>query len=188
MSMKFPRLVSALLTMALACWLQVIENPTASAQDSAREVLGHYEGNWNSSFTIEPQNEGESAKSFSGTVNAKWVLGNQFLEQNGRYRLDENSPPLEIKTLMRYDPATQRYLYDYFTSGGTVRQSIGEWDASTKTMTSVMKEDENGIVVTLRADFSTENTERWTIESKNAAGETVLKMIGTNTRINKPAH
>ena len=105
-------------------------------------VLKHYEGRWDCRFSIEPISDGDQRTSFTGVVEGKWVVGDKFMEQTGRYQLDQGSPPLVIKTLMSFDEKQSRYQYDYFNSSGEIHRSIGHWDAKTKTMTST-RTDEN---------------------------------------------
>ncbi len=149
-------------------------------QDAELDVLKHYEGTWDCVFKIEPTAEGDSPKRFSGVVEGKWVVGNKFLEQTGRYKLDENSPPLVIRTMMTYDKAKSRYQYDYFTSSGEVKRSFGKWDHKTKSMTSTMEDD--GKITTIVAEFATTDVEHWSIVTKDRDGKLTTKLIGTNTR------
>ncbi len=174
----FVVLVLFLLTTSIA----VAANPT----DKELRVLKHYEGTWSCEFTILSQESDTKSdkkpQKYTGVVQGKWVLGNRFLEQTGRYQLDANSEPFAIKTMMTYDRQNKRYQFDYFNSSGAVHRSYGKWNEKTKTMTSTMKDDKNGNTVTITADFSKSNVERWTIETKNKDGKIVGRIVGTNTR------
>ena len=173
------------LGFAILFCLSGIATPICStnSQDSERHALKNYEGVWDCKFTIQPQSEGDDPKSFTGVVEGKWVVGEKFLEQTGSYRLDESSEPLVIKTMMSFDVENKRYRYDYFMSSGEVQRSFGKWDADAKTMTSTMTDD--GKVTSIVADFSRENVESWTIETRNEDGKTITKVVGTNTRRTK---
>ncbi len=145
-------------------------------------ALQHYVGVWDSQFTIASEEKDNASKSFTGDVEGKWVVGGQFLEQTGQYRLSESASPLIIRTMMSFDKQQQRYQYDYFNSSGGIQRSLGKWDAVAKTMTSRMTDEKDGNITTIVADFSTDGVEHWTIETRNREGKTVLKIVGTNTR------
>ena len=151
-------------------------------QDSDLEVLQHYEGMWDCEFSIESQTNKDDIKKFTGVVEGKWILGDKFLDQTGKYTLDDSSPALIIKTMMSFDKKHQRYQYDYFFSSGEVQRSFGQWDNVAKTMTSKMVPDKNGNTTTIVADFSQPDIESWTIETRNRDGELTTRMVGKNTR------
>ena len=144
-------------------------------------VLKHYEGTWDCVFKIESTTDADPPKQFTGVVEGKWVVGDRFLEQTGRYQLSEDSSPLVIRTMMSFDQKQSRYQYDYFTSSGEVHRSYGKWDKSAKTMTSTIT-DSDGKVTTIVANFSNPDVEKWTIETKDRDGQSTIKLIGTNKR------
>ena len=150
-------------------------------QDSELSILEHYEGIWDCDFTIEPTSEGGSPQRFTGVVEGKWVVGDKFLEQTGRYQLSKDSSPLVIKTLMTFDKSKSRYQYDYFNSSGEVHRSYGKWNSGSKSMTSTL-EDENGTVSTIVAEFGSPGVEHWSIEIEDRDGKVTAKLIGTNTK------
>jgi len=170
----------------LFCFCQTVTAAESNRlSDSELQVLRHYEGVWDCNFAIEPQEAEGEAKSFTGVVEGKWVVGDQFLEQTGSYRLNETSAPFVIRTMMSFDKKQNRYHYEYFMSSGETQSSFGKWNAESKKMTSTMTNDENGNVTTIVADFGTQDVERWTIETRNRDGKLIGKILGTNTRRKK---
>ncbi len=145
------------------------------------EALCHYEGTWDSEFTVVSHDQGSINEKFTGKVEAKWVVGGRFLEQTGTYILDSASPPLVIKTLMTFDVNDQEYKYHFFDSSGEHQESTGKWDPEKKTMTSIMKESDGSVMTTV-ADFSQPGVENWTIEIKNAKQNSITNVTGKNTR------
>jgi len=167
----------------LICFGQaMMVTESAYGQEIGLKALKSYEGVWDSEFSIVPQDGSTPSKKFTGVVIGKWVLGDQFLDQTGTYQLAESSPPLIIKTMMSFDKKQQRFQYDYFESSGGIHRSYGEWDPEAKKMTSKMTDAESGNVSTFVADFSKPGVEQWVIETKNSEGETLTKIVGTNTR------
>lgn len=167
----------------LICFGPALTLPSSTKpQDTDLEVLQHYKGTWDCEFAIESQTDKDDVKKFTGVVEGKWVVGNKFLEQTGKYSLEESSPPVIIKTMMAFDKKQNRYQYDYFISTGEVQRSFGQWDDEAKTMTSKMTDENSGSVTTFVADFSQADIERWTIETRDRDGKLTTKMAGTNTR------
>lgn len=153
-----------------------------SAQEGQLKVLRNYEGRWDCEFTIHSQSEREEAKQCSGDVEGRFILGNNFMQQTGRYQLGDNASPFVIRTIMSVDHENDRFQFDYYNSSGEINRSFGRWDPRLRTMTSTMEDDDDGNVTTIVADFSTKDTERWTIETKNRKGKTTLRITGTNKR------
>ncbi len=174
-------MIAATLHLVLFVCLSSLAMPS-HAQDTKLQVLDHYQGIWDCQFTLSPQQESDEAKTFTGFVEGKWVVGNKFLEQTGSYRLSESSSPIVIRTMMSFDEKQQRYQYDYFNSTGDIQRSFGTWDEEAKTMTSTMTDKNSGNVTTIRADFSTADSEHWTIETKDTNGKLIMKIVGTNTK------
>jgi hypothetical protein len=162
-------------------FVMLIARPVWS-QDTQLQALNCYEGVWNSDFSIVPTDGSPATQTFSGVVTGKWVVGDKFLEQTGKYDLAESSPPLVIKTMMSFDQKRDRYQYDYYTSSGDIRRSYGQWDPDAKKMTSKMTDPVSGNVSTIVADFSKPEVESWVIETKNSAGAVLTKIVGTNKR------
>lgn len=169
------------LIVLLFCCQPMARSESTPNQDPELSILKHYEGTWDCVFAIEPTSEGDAPKHFTGVVEGKWVVGDKFLEQTGRYQLNENSPPLVIKTMMTFDKKKSRYQYDYFTSGGEVHRSFGKWNPETKSMTSTM-EDDDGKVTTIVAEFATPGVEHWSIETRDRDKKLTTRLTGTNTR------
>ena len=155
------------------------EDPVADVPEL--KALDHYAGTWDVEMTIVPRDPNQQGKTFRGQVEAKWVVGGRFLEQTGTYRLSETGQPLVIKTLMTYDTAEKQYHYWLFLSSGGVRESRGQWNEQTKTMTSTMK-SADGDVTTTTADFSTAGEENWTIETRHVDNSIAFRITGKNTR------
>ncbi len=165
--------------IALSCLLTLPTDVT-SRDDDKLKPLNHYVGQWDSQFTIESSEGTSDGTKFKGSVTGKWVVGDQFLEQTGEYKIGNET--LVIKTLMTFDTKSQKYRYWYFISSGQTRESMGVWDANAQTMTSTMQEPDNQNIVTIIANFTKQGFESWTIETKSKDGKLVSRIRGTNTR------
>ena len=135
------------------------------------QVLQHYAGTWD----VVMDNAASKNES-----NAKWILGGRFLEQAGVMQLPDG-PDIWVTTLFTFDTQTQKYRSWTFVSNGSTNQAEMTWNATAKTMTSVIKPDENGVSGTVTADFSTAGKERWRFVYRDRDGQQVGEMSGVNT-------
>ena len=165
-----------------SCLARTVSSATIPQEDDGVRVLQNYQGLWDNEFTIESQSADEKTSGCTGIVEGKWVVDDQFMEQTGNYRIGDSASPIIIKTMMSFDKKMKRYQYDYYLSSGEIQKSFGSWDKESKSMTSTMADNGDGKITTIKADFSSENIERWTIETVDRDGKTALKIVGTNTR------
>ena len=152
------------------------------AQENSLQPLEYYVGKWKCDFTIEATAGDNPPVVFAGHVDAQWILNDQFLEQTGSYTPSSGSQPMVIKTLLGWDKQTRQFRFDYFTSGGEVYRSYGNWDAARKTMTSTMTPNDAGETTIIVADFSVPDVESWTIQTRNRNGQVTARIAGRNQR------
>ena len=86
---------------------------------------------------------------------------------------------------MSFNNGDNQYRYDYFDSAGGIHHSLGNWNASTKTMTSILKDETTGNTTTIVADFSQPDIEQWRIETRDKNNKKTLLVTGKNTRPTK---
>ena len=172
----------AITSLVLGCLPSVVlgfQNP----DEPMLSVLSQYEGVWDSEFSYINQDGMGADEKFTGVVEGKWIVDGRFLDQTGKYQVDEASGLFIIKTVMSYHEKDQNFRFVYFMSSGDIQHSVGNWDPDKKTMTSRMKNDEDDDgSTTIVADFSTENVEQWSIESRDGNGKITGRIAGTNKR------
>ena len=159
----------------------------ACAQGSGPDIkpeldpLKNYLGTWDSEFQILNDQTNQTPRTYKGTATGKWIVGGAFMEQSGINILNENSKPMEFKTLMAFNKETKNFDYYYFYSSGEVIKGVASWNEEKKTMTTVRRE-KNGQSVTITADFSKPNHESWTIVIKGSDGQVRMKIVGKNRK------
>lgn len=139
------------------------------------EVLSNYSGTWDVAISTKdsPFTKGEAT--------ATWILDGRFLQQTGSVTSADGATILKITTLMTYDQEANAYRMWSFLSNGASAESSGTWDATTRTMTSVRRENDS--TTTTTAKFTNDGHEEWkivTTSQKN--GEVLSELSGTNTR------
>jgi hypothetical protein len=116
-----------------------------------------------------------------GTTTAEWVLNGRFLRQTWTLKLEDGSPATEGTTFMTYDPRKRVYRSWMFNSTGSASESEGTWDEKSRTMTSTMRNAEEGTTTTVKATFAAEGTETWSFTTRDRDGKVVRELAGKNT-------
>lgn len=166
-----------LLIAFAACHVPALAEDGPAKAVPELEVLSHYVGEWDIDVTSA------NMPDLKGQATAKWILDGRFVEQTGVLKSSDDSTVLKIKTLMTYDPDAKSYRMWSFYSNGNAIEAMGTWDAEKKTMTSIHRDE--GMTTTITADFSKAGVEQWKIVTKNAQGNVVSELTGTNTRREK---
>jgi len=167
---RFVALFACLLAVAGSTVVRADEaGPAKDVPELA--VLQHYAGTWD---VVMDNAAGKNE------VTAKWILGGRFLEQSGVMR-SPDGPGIWVTTLFSFDTAHKKYRSWTFVSNGSTNQAEMTWDAKSKTMTSTIPPDANGVRATVTADFSTAGKERWHFRYNDRAGQQVGEMRGENT-------
>lgn len=170
-SRQLPQLILAVLSFV---------TPAIAAENGPAEdvpelkVLNNYAGKWDAAITLK------DSQFESGEIIADWILDGRFLRQTIAIKVANSDKPLRMSTMMSYDPDQQRYRFWRFVSNGNVSESSGTWDAKTKTMTSVGTDHD--LTATTTASFAKDGVEDWKIVVKDASGNEVATITGTNTR------
>lgn len=153
--------------------------PTTSLPAQSDAPLDRYVGTWATEFQIVVPAATEPREPFRGEVVARRTVANRFVDQTGTYQLGGDSP-LIIKTIMGYDPVGNTFPFSYFDSTGNRRQSTGQWDPDSETMTSQFAPEADGSVTVIVANFATPGVEIWSIETRDADGSTRMRIEGRN--------
>ncbi len=167
----------AILMFVSACF---IPKAMVAAQDGPTpdipelKVLSNYIGTWDVVITSP------DAPFAKGRSTAEWILNGRFVQQTGRLISKDRSRVLEVTTLMTYDQQKKQYRMWQFRSDGTSGEATGKWDPTTRTMTSVSRNDQH--TTTTTASVAEAGIEKWSIVTTNRDNEVVFEITGTNTR------
>lgn len=136
-------------------------------------ALSNYIGKWEVAITSR------DAPFTKGEAIAEWILDGRFVQQTGYLTSADGATTVKVTTLMTYDQKVKSYRMWKFLSNGITNESLGKWDASKRTMTSVRSDD--GTTTTTTARFAENGTEQWTIVTTNQKNEVLSNLGGTNT-------
>jgi len=145
-------------------------------------VLDHYVGTWHGKMQVPPTQENPQGLTVEGTVHADWIVDGRWLRQEVDFEPAGGHSGMAVCTMMTYDPKTKKYLLYSFQQSGKVDSATATWDEAAKTMTSVLQSAPNGPVVTVKANFSKEGTENWTMFIHDPDGNLVGKVQGQNVK------
>jgi Protein of unknown function (DUF1579) len=160
------------------CLAQADEGPAKNIPELA--PLNRYAGSWDTNMTT---NEGAIRElKRVGGVNGVWIHGGRFLAQTWSTEGQAGQVKVSGSSIYTYDPAKKTYKVWQFASNGHTADGEGTWDAKTKTLTWSVRETDPGITSVIKAHFLDDNTEDWTITTKDADGKVLSESSGKNTR------
>ena len=83
--------------------------------------------------------------------------------------------------LATYDTQAKAYRTWYFSSQGALTESLGQWDARTRTLTW-KSSPQPGITSTARWHFTDDDTVEWDLLARDGSGKRFLDMHGKLVR------
>gem|GEM_PF-4805719 len=127
---------------------------------AAHDILAAFDGTWNMSCALYI-NGGDAMKSEGATTNT-WILGNRFMQLDGRAG-DAKTIRAEFQTTYGYDSRIQKYTVIALDTLGTYAiLAVGDYDAASKTLTLLGVNDEGGRQMDFRWIVKFETADRIT--------------------------
>ena len=155
-------------------------------QKPARDVpelaaLSQYVGNWDIDVTIKNSEHPQGAQTKGSSV-GEWIHDGRFLRQTWSLAENNGLPAMNGSIIRTYDPRKMTYRSWTFDSAGFTEESQGTWNAESRTMKWIVRDNLSGGSTVSESTFPEEGRETWSVVVKDDDGEIVADVQGKSTR------
>lgn len=141
-------------------------------------VLDRWLGQWESKTTYKPTEAFPRAGTTVSFSNAAKILDDRFLQLHTTSEAGDE----DFLTLITYDENSAAYRLWIFLSTGAFYERIGQWDATTNTLTFQLVPPAPGVIGTSITRFVGNDTVETSLIVKNPAGVVTRDMTDVMTR------
>jgi hypothetical protein len=131
-----------------------------------QKVLNRFVGAWHTNYRLPRSDWSPAEQSGTAELMADRAVGGRFIQEKS-----EHSDKTSGTTLLTYDDDRRCYRSWWFSSTGKMSESMGQWDAGTRTM----------LWTSLKDDL-TSTTRQWSVAVKDGRGKVVFRIEGSSVR------